>query len=170
MNVFQPRFTRLAALGMAAITLALAQAPAMAHGPYGGRGGVGMRPHYGHIVWDVPRFAAFVTIAGIAYLVANDVYYRPRDDGSYVVVAPPVQAEPQPAAPLQRVFIYPRQNQSADKQASDEYECHRWAVSQVGFDPSGASVGQTGTGDPARRGDYLRAQAACLDGRGYTVR
>ena len=31
------------------------------------------------------------------------------------------------------------------QQASDEYECHRWAVTQSGFDPSGAATGQAGS-------------------------
>ena len=60
-------------------------------------------------------------------------------------------------------------SQSAEQQATDEYECHKWAVSQTGFDPTGAAVGQT-VAEPARRGDYERARGACLEGRGYTVR
>ncbi len=59
-------------------------------------------------------------------------------------------------------------NQSAETQASDEYECHRWAVSQTGFDPSAQATGQVVTTAP--RNDYARAQTACLEGRGYTVR
>ena len=67
-----------------------------------------------------------------------------------------------------RSFVYPKLGQSAEKQASDEYECHRWAADQTGFDPSAAAAGQ-GTG-PTQRSDYARAQMACLEGRGYTVR
>jgi hypothetical protein len=68
--------------------------------------------------------------------------------------------------------VYPRNAQNAQQQASDEYECHRWAVTQTGFDPTAAAVGQA----PARAAtsspvaDYDRARAACLEGRGYTVR
>ena len=73
------------------------------------------------------------------------------------------------AATAARVFVYPRQGQSAEQQAGDEYECHRWAASQSGFDPTIAATGvaQPGTG---QREDYQRAAAACLEGRGYTVR
>lgn len=65
--------------------------------------------------------------------------------------------------------IYPRNGQSADQQAMDRYQCYRFAVSQTGFDPmatnSGSSPGDVARGDSA----YSRAQAACLEGRGYTV-
>ena len=67
-----------------------------------------------------------------------------------------------------RLYIYPRNGQSAEKQASDEYDCHKWAVGQTGFDPVNATLGTAaGTG---QRGDYVRAQSACLDARGYTAR
>jgi hypothetical protein len=36
------------------------------------------------------------------------------------------------------IFIYPTKGQSAAQQDKDRYECHRWAVSQTGFDPSKA--------------------------------
>lgn len=130
-----------------------------------------VRPPVGIWVPDLPSFATAVTIAGVAYLIVNDVAYRERAGGGYEVVAPALESgRPADAALPDRVFIYPRNGQTAERQASDEYECHRWAVSQTGFDPSGAAVGQAGAGQPGLRGDYLRAQAACLDGRGYTVR
>ncbi len=47
--------------------------------------------------------------------------------------APP--APPPPAANTE-VFAYPQQNQSADQQDRDRYECHEWAVQQTNFDPS----------------------------------
>lgn len=37
-----------------------------------------------------------------------------------------------------QVFAYPAAGQSAEQQARDKYECHTWAVSQVGFDPTNA--------------------------------
>ena len=133
----------------------------------GPHGYVVVRPPFGIVVHDLPAFATLVTIAGITYLYANGVYYQQRAEG-YEVVPPPV---PQPdAAPPDRMFVYPRQGQSAQQQASDEYECHRWAVTQTGFDPTGAAVGQVTTVNSQRRADYQRAQAACLEGRGYTVR
>ena len=35
-------------------------------------------------------------------------------------------------------FAYPRAGQSEQQQSKDRYECHQWAVSQTGFDPSTA--------------------------------
>ena len=139
-----------------------------------------------------------------------------------------------------QMYIYPAKGQSKNKQDEDRYDCHSWAVSQTGFDPSrpssaganayasqpqspsqphvvkgaarGAALGAVGgaiTGDAGkgaaagaamgglaggfRRRDekrqqaqqqqanvqaanqnqqmaYNRAMAACLEGRGYTVK
>lgn len=67
------------------------------------------------------------------------------------------------------VAISPRNGQSEDQQAVDRYECYRFAVSQTGFDPiatnSAAPPAEIAREDP----DYARAQAACLEGRGYTL-
>jgi hypothetical protein len=135
------------------------------YSPYGA-GFVVARPPVGILVHDLPPFRTVVTIGGIGYLYANGVYYRELPDGAYQVVPSPIVAATDGAAP--RMYVYPKQGQSPERQASDEYECHRWAVGQTGFDPSTQATGQavsTGT-----RGDYARAQTACLEGRGYTVR
>lgn len=124
------------------------------------------RPPVGVVVGDLPAFRTVVTIGGIGYLYANGVYYREYAGGGYEVVPSPIIASGDPA--LGRTYVYPKLGQSAEKQASDEYECHRWAVNQTGFDPSATATGQ-GTG-PSLRSDYARAQTACLEGRGYTVR
>ena len=135
--------------------------------PYGGAYVVA-RPPVGIVVAGLPAFATAVTIGGVGYLYANGVYYRDRGDRSYEVVpAPEVVSTTNGVAPL-RSFVYPKLGQSAEKQASDEYECHRWAVDQTGFDPSAVAAGHS-TG-PVQRPDYARAQLACLDGRGYSVR
>ena len=62
------------------------------------------------------------------------------------------------------LFVYPRTGQTATQTSFDRIECDRWAVSQTGFEPSQPS------NDPARRAIFLRAAAACLEGRGYTVK
>jgi hypothetical protein len=68
-----------------------------------------------------------------------------------------------------KVFVYPRNGQTADQQARDRYECYRFAVAQTGFDPMhSAGAPQASHAEPLS--DYDRAQAACLEGRGYTVR
>jgi hypothetical protein len=126
------------------------------------------RPPVGIVVAGLPAFATAVTIGGLGYLYANGVYYRDRGDSSYEVVPPPEIVSTRNSGGSMRSFVYPKLGQSAEKQASDEYECHRWAVDQTGFDPSAAAAGQ-GTG-AVQRNDYARAQVACLEGRGYTVR
>lgn len=135
------------------------------YAPYGSAFVVA-RPPVGIVVTDLPVFRTVVAIGGVSYLYANGVYYRERGDASYEVVPSPMVAPVDGA--VGRTYVYPKLGQSAEKQASDEYECHRWAVGQTGFDPSAAAAGQ-GTG-PALRSDYARAQNACLEGRGYTVR
>jgi hypothetical protein len=62
------------------------------------------------------------------------------------------------------VYIYPKNGQSDDQQATDRYECHRWAVAQSGFDPT---AGSRATGSAP---DYRRAMGACLEGRGYSAK
>lgn len=133
----------------------------------GPRGWITVRPPLGIVVYDLPGWRTALTIGGLTYLYANGVYYRERSEGGYEVVPPPL-AQADPAAP-DKTFVYPRQGQSAQQQSGDEYECHRWAVTQSGFDPSGAATGQT-TVSTTGRSDYQRARSACLEGRGYTVR
>lgn len=136
----------------------------------GPRGYVVVRPPYGVVVADLPVFRTLLVIGGIAYLYANGVYYRERHEGGYEVVPAPVGSEGGSAsATPPRLFVYPRAGQSAEQQAGDEYECHRWAVTQSGFDPT-AVVTATAGADHGRRADYQRASAACLEGRNYTVR
>jgi hypothetical protein len=62
------------------------------------------------------------------------------------------------------VYAYPKNGQSDEQQSTDRYECHKWAVAQSGFDPTHTSGGSGNTGD------YRRAMAACLDGRGYSAK
>ncbi|MBI5257550.1 MAG: hypothetical protein HY855_13700 [Burkholderiales bacterium] len=138
-----------------------------APGPYGY---AVVRPPIGIFIHDLPTFRTALVIGGLTYYYVNGVYYRERQEGGYEVVPTPVDpgtGAPQPAT--DKLYIYPRQGQSAQQQATDDYECHRWAATQTGFDPSATAAGQPG-GDAARRADYQRARTACLEGRGYTVR
>ncbi|WP_284616819.1 hypothetical protein [Aquabacterium humicola] len=142
------------------------------HGYRGPRGGVyfdvGWPYRYGWYVHTLPAVTTAVVIGGLTYYIADGLYYRARPDGYYDVVPPPDQA-PAPVPAPARQYTYPRDGQTPAQQASDDYECHRWAAGQTGFDPSASAMGQS-TGDAARRSDYARARAACLEGRGYTVR
>lgn len=61
------------------------------------------------------------------------------------------------------LYVYPKNRQTDQQQKTDRNECHTWAASQSGFDPTAGAV----AGD--ERDNYVRAVAACLDGRGYSV-
>ena len=65
--------------------------------------------------------------------------------------------------------MYPKGGQTPEQQARDRAECHLWAVTQAGFDPTFAPT-TSATGDSAKqRVDYFRAERACLEGRNYSV-
>jgi hypothetical protein len=125
----------------------------------------------------LPPFYTTVWFGGVPYYYANDTYYMwSAAQNGYEVVDPPgdpggasAQA-PQPPPQGDDLYIYPQNNQSPEQQASDKYECHKWAASQTGFDPT-----QSGGGVPpdqlaGKRSDYQRAMRACLEGRGYSAR
>jgi hypothetical protein len=135
----------------------------------------------GHGGWWVPWaiIGGAAVLAPYYYSPYYAPYYGPYYDPYYepppVVIPeqPPVRVQPAPpAAPssAQRIFVYPRQGQSEELQAKDRYECHSWAVGQTHYDPiqppRGLPEGQLNQ----MRADYSRAQEACLDARGYTVK
>lgn len=134
----------------------------------GPQGYVVVRPPIGIVVTDRPALATVLAIGGLSYLYANGIYYREQPGVGYEVVPPPVDGDN--TGMPNKTYVYPKLAQSAEQQATDEYECHKWAVTQSGFDPSGAATGQSPGPTPARRSDYERARGACLEGRGYTVR
>jgi hypothetical protein len=107
---------------------------------------------------------------GVPYYYADNTYYVYDPNAKqYQTVAPPdgLQAEGAPGAAGSgsgELIAYPKNGQTTDQQSKDKYECHKWAVGQTGYDPT------TGASAPAaKRPDYMRAQAACLEGRGYSV-
>ena len=142
-------------------------------------GGVWYRPDHGHYVVIAPPIGVFVPVlppfyttlmlGGVPYYYANDTYYVWRaQEHQYEVVDPPqnVESATVTPAPAQNMFVYPNKGQSAEQEAKDRYECHRWAVDQTGFDPTTA----TGDADATQRDNYQRATTACLAARDYTVR
>jgi hypothetical protein len=148
-----------------------------------GRGFVVIAPPFGVIVPVLPAFATLVVLGGVQYYYANDAYYRYYpDQGGYQVVAPPEgEAGPQgappadgdnapPPPPSDNLFVYPKNDQSDEQQSRDRYECHRWAADQTAFDPTRPGGGIAPEMAGTKRADYLRAQQACLEARGYTVR
>jgi hypothetical protein len=147
-------------------------------------GGFWPRAYYGlGFSWFLPILPlAYATYwyGGVPYYYANDVYYtyNPSYDG-YVATDPPPVADssagadgaapsagpganggPPPGdggAAAGQIFMYPKNGQSAEQQATDKAECQQWAAQQAG------QVAQNGS-------DYQRAMTACVEGRGYSAR
>ena len=128
-------------------------------------------PPIGLFVPFLPTFYSTIWFGSIPYYYANEVYYTPTV-GGYTVVAPPPQDEVSQAQPSSdrtqtgQLFVYPRKGQSQQQQADDRYACHGWAVNQTNYDPTKPPVSVS----EIQRDNYRRAMAACLDGRGYTVK
>jgi hypothetical protein len=167
---------------------------AYGRGYHGFRGGYG---YYGGWGWGglgaglffatLPLYYSTLWWNGIPYYYADANYYQWNPSaGEYETVRPPPEVESQIIAeePIATdLFAYPINGQDTKQQAQDRYECHRWAKEQSGFDPtqtssvpdiastppSGAVVADT-VATPLKRQNYLRAQAACLEGRGYSVK
>jgi hypothetical protein len=147
-------------------------------GWYGGWGGWGWGLGYGAFLATLPLYYSTWWWGGVPYYYAYNNYYVWNPSmGGYVTVTPPPEVSSRmaggaPAASGQvpsgpastSLFAYPKNGQTKEQQATDRFECHRWAVSQTGFDPTLAG----GTA-PMKGQDYRRAQAACLEGRGYSV-
>ena len=157
-----------------------------------GPGFVVVTPPIGLGIAVLPPYYSTVWIGGVPYYYADNVYYTAAPDQSGYVVAAPARtagrarrlptavADPNAArggspdscaagqAPSDFI-IYPKQGQSKDQQAADQYECHNWAKGQTGFDPTQPNGG-VAAGDADRaHSNYDRAMAACLQGRGYQV-
>jgi hypothetical protein len=124
----------------------------------------------------LPLAYATYWYSGIPYYYANDVYYTYNPDyEGYVATDPPPVADsgaaptagaaPAGAPPsgdggaaaMGQIFMYPKNGQSAEQQATDKAECQQWAQQQAG------QVAQNGS-------DYMRAMTACVEGRGYSAR
>jgi hypothetical protein len=164
------------------------------HGGYGFRGGYygGWRGGYGYgwrggfYPWGwgaglglglyfatLPYYYSTYWWGGVPYYYADNTYYTwDTDVGQYRTVSPPVGLQNQGGAPGPQgstqsdLIAYPKNGQSQDQLGKDKFECHKWAASQTGFDPTQVGGGSA----PGNRSDYFRAQAACLEGRGYSVK
>jgi hypothetical protein len=138
-------------------------------GYYGGyRGYYGYPGWYGGYYWGGYGLA----LATLPYYYSNYwsgvPYYT---NNAYFVAGPAVGQYRTASAPLggqapSELYVYPISDQSPYQQSVDKYECYRWAVSQLGYDPTSAG------GGTVRRDltDYNRAQIACLAARGYSVK
>ena len=144
--------------------------------------GAWYRPYHSHFVVVaapvglfvpvLPPFYTRVWVRGAPYYYANETYYtwRPERNG-YVVVEPPAEDTVATTAPDSEgdMYIYPKDGQSPQQEATDRYECNRWAEGQTGFDPTRPAGGVAPDQTSAKRNEYHRAMATCLDGRGYSV-
>jgi hypothetical protein len=160
-------------------------------GGRGGRGGYGERRGgygygrfgyyegfgflgYGLFLDALPLYYSMYWWGGSPYYYANDNFYQWNGSvGQYETVRPPQNLASQVATSqsLENVvlFAYPKNGQTSEQQATDRVECQRWAMDQSGVDSSPAGGTVPAAGASARRRDYLRAESACLEGRGYSV-
>jgi len=128
-------------------------------------------PPVGVVVPFLPPFYSVFWFGGYPYYYANNIYYawQPQQEG-YVVTQPPADVAANVAPPASELFVYPMHGQSPSQQATDQYECHAWAVNETGFDPVKPQGGVDQAHWSEKREDYQRALGACLSGRGYSVR
>jgi hypothetical protein len=88
-----------------------------------------------------------------------------------VTAAPAVSASTLSSATPRGVkaTALPKNGQSPDVQARDHYECYKFAVAHSGFDPMHVNGAAAATQVAEQQSDYERAQAACFEGRGYSM-
>ena len=55
------------------------------------------------------------------------------------------------------VYAYPKQGQTQEQFEKDQFECHKWATGQTGFDPTKPQ--QTAAAPPPQRGGAVRGAA-----------
>jgi hypothetical protein len=140
-----------------------------------------VRPPVGLVISVLPVYYSTVWVGAVPYYYADNVYYtwQPDQNGYAVVDAPDTvdESSPPPADPgnpgagqaAPDLIIYPKNGQTKDQQAADEYECHNWARSQTGFDPSQVDGAAPSADVDRALNNYDRAKSACLQGRGYQV-
>ena len=134
------------------------------------------RPPVGLFIDVLPPFYTTVWFGGVPYYYADNVYYQwqPAPTATWWSTRRPGADQPGAPPPSARrrddFYIYPKNGQTQEQQAADHYECHNWAKTQTGFDPTqqggGVAPGDTGS----RREQYQRAMTACLEARGYSVK
>ena len=70
----------------------------------------------------------------------------------------------------ENLSVTPKFGQTQEQLAADRNECQLWAKGQTGFDLAQYGGGVGSSDYNARRQQYGRALAACLEGHGYSVR
>jgi hypothetical protein len=135
----------LSAIGAVVLWSAPAEASHWYFTPYIGFGYGAYGPYPYYSPWYGPR-------VGVGVHVGSSYPRRPAR-------AP----EPQRQAAL-KLYVYPAAGQSEAQTADDRYQCHVWAASQSGHDPT------LGAGSRDDAESYTRAFTACMEGRHYVVR
>jgi hypothetical protein len=128
-----------------------------------GWGGPGAGPYFA----TLPYYYAPYWYGGVPYYSGYSYPAWGPAASQYRKVAQPAVASNQSVgqAPSE-LMVYPKSGQSEYQQATDRYECYRWAISQLGYDPTTAGSETA----PRDLTDYNRAQTACLTARGYSVK
>jgi len=136
-----------------------------------GGGFVVTTPPVGLLIPFLPSFYTTIWVGSVPYYYAGGVYYawEPGQQAYRVIDSPPEKEVVEETSLPERLFIYPKQGQSEQQQATDRYQCHSWAKSQTGFDPTQPAGGVAEGMAPQARADYNRAMKACLEARGYSV-
>jgi hypothetical protein len=128
---------------------------------------------YGLFFDALPLYYSTYWWGGVPYYYANDNFYQwDGSVGQYQTVRAPQGLASQVATQGSEnlnLFAYPKNGQTTEQQATDRVECQQWATGQTGIDSAPAGSTAAITLPAAKRQDYLRAQAACLQGRGYSV-
>jgi hypothetical protein len=140
-------------------------------------GAIGLGWYLASLPWDYATY----WVNGVPYYYANSAYYVwDPNANEYQAVAPPAglpanaptgtTVGPNGLSTPSKLFAYPKAGQTPEQQTRDRSECHAWAAGQAGFDPATSSSGEASQGaTSAKRQDYLRAEAACLEARNYSV-
>jgi hypothetical protein len=156
------------------------------HGPY--RHGWSPRYRVGLFVPILPIGYSTYWHGGSRYYAYDDVYYVEQGRGyrvvdrpnaqpatmlppgpAPVIAAPPRISEGAPTPSFEQqqksgqLYAYPLKGQSESSATFDRIECETVGSKATGFNPGQSSE------DAAKKAEYTRAVASCLESRGYRV-
>lgn len=120
----------------------------------------------GAIISALPNGYITIGVGINRYFHFGGVFYKAISSG-YVVIPEPVEAtaiKENTAPGINKLIIYPAEGQSEQQKSRDKYECHEWARTDTGYDPTSAQSA------PQLKFDYQRAMTACLEARKYVVK
>jgi hypothetical protein len=118
--------------------------------------------------WFSLAAALLITVLAVPAFVRADGIAQPPNGAQLATAVQPRGTLR--AGPDGDWIIEPLNGVSYSQLATDRYQCDISAVGQTGFDPSEDDGGVPSEAVPAKRADYLRAEAVCFQARGYIVR